>query len=141
MPRPHLTVELRRQVEEDSRRRCGYCLSETDFMGATLTVDHIIPLASSGSNTRENLWAACQQCNEAKQTRTHARDPETDELVPLFNPRTDKWVEHFVWNPEDTHIIGLSATGRATVNALQLNRPVLVSARRRWVFIGWHPEP
>lgn len=141
MPRPHLTVDLRRQVEEDSQHRCGYCLSETDFMGATLTVDHIIPLASGGSNTRENLWAACRQCNEAKQARPHARDSETDELVPLFNLRTDKWVEHFVWNPECTHIIGLSATGRATENALQLNRPVLVSARRRWVFIGWHPEP
>lgn len=139
MPRPHLSAELRRQVEEDAGHRCGYCLSEEDFMGATLTIDHIIPLADGGSNMRENLWSACRQCNEAKQARTHARDPETSELVPLFNPRTDKWAEHFTWSPEYTHIIGSSVTGRATVVTLQLNRPILVSARRRWFYIGWRP--
>lgn len=59
-------------------------------MGAALTIDHILPLANGGSNTRENLWSACRQCNEAKQARTHARDPETGERSLLFNPRTDK---------------------------------------------------
>lgn len=46
------------------------------------------------------------------------------------------------------HIVGLSmeldhlipqALGRATVNALHLNRPLLVAARRAWVKAGWHP--
>ncbi len=140
MPRPRLSPALRRQVEDESEHRCGYCRSEEDFMGASLTIDHIIPLANGGTNTYENLWAACRQCNEAKQARTHARDPETVELAPLFNPRIDKWHEHFEWIAEYTHIQGLTTTGRATVAALQLNRAVLVSARRRWVFMGWRPD-
>lgn len=60
MTRPRVSTELRRQVEEDAQHRCGYCLSEEDFMGAALTIDHILPLANGGSNTRENLWSACR---------------------------------------------------------------------------------
>jgi hypothetical protein len=40
---------------------------------------------------------------------------------------------------EDAVIIGLTPVGRATLRALQLNRTILVSARRRWLFVGWQP--
>ena len=36
-------------------------------------------------------------------------------------------------------IVGLTSTGRATVVALNLNRPSLVKARQAWVAVGWHP--
>jgi hypothetical protein len=49
------------------------------------------------------------------------------------------WIEHFMWNDNGTQIPGLTPVGRATVVALQLNRPLLVGARRRWVLAGWHP--
>jgi hypothetical protein len=60
-------------------------------------------------------------------------------MVPLFNPRTQKWSDHFVWTDSGTRILGKTATGRATVIALRLNRPPLVDARRAWVAVGWHP--
>ena len=107
--------------------------------GVSLSIDHIVPVAAGGSTTRENLWLACRPCNEFKGTHTHAEDPETSEIVPLFNPRTQKWHTHFAWNDDKTRIIGLTPTGRATVTALQLNRSILVKARRRWVMAGWHP--
>jgi len=28
---------------------------------------------------------------------------------------------------------------RATVTALNLNHPLIVESRRRWVAVGWHP--
>ncbi|HEY3227585.1 MAG TPA: hypothetical protein VGJ87_00105 [Roseiflexaceae bacterium] len=59
--------------------------------------------------------------------------------MPLFNPRAQRWDEHFAWSDDGTQILGLTAIGRATIVALQLNRPLLVSARRRWVLVGWHP--
>jgi hypothetical protein len=59
--------------------------------------------------------------------------------VPLFNPRFDRWDDHFAWSPDATRMIGLTPEGRATIAALVLNRPVLVDARRRWTLAGWHP--
>lgn len=138
MSRPYISPSLRRRVVEDAGHRCGYCLAEEAFMGMSLTIDHILPLAAGGSNKLENLWLACRQCNEYKQARTRVEDPETGELTPLFNPRTQQWIEHFHID-NDCIITGLTAVGRATVVALQLNRTILVAARRRWIFVGWNP--
>ena len=139
MTRPHIPADLRRIVVEDAGHQCGYCLSDEALMGVPLTIDHIIPVAAGGPTTRDNLWLASRPCNEFKSTRTHATDPKTDEAVPLFNPRTQDWHAHFTWSTDQTQIIGLTAVGRATVVAMQLNRPMLVRARRRWILAGWHP--
>ena len=139
MPRPPISATLRNQIMEEGNYRCGYCLSEEALMGVSLVPDHIIPLAGGGSNERENLWPACRQCNELKNNRTHAEDPETGVLVPLFNPRTQRWEEHFGCNKDFTHISALTATGCATLAVLQLNRTILIRARQHWLLMGWHP--
>ena len=139
MTRPTIPQAVRRAILEEANYRCGYCLSEEILMGVSLVPDHIIPLTVGGSNERENLWPACRQCNELKNNRTHAEDPETGELAPFFNPRTQQWHEHFSWNNEFTHIQALTSTGRATLIALQLNRILLVRARQHWKLMGWHP--
>jgi hypothetical protein len=60
-------------------------------------------------------------------------------LAALFNPRQQSWAEHFAWSKDSILVVGITPTGRATVAALHLNRPLLVKARRRWVAAGWHP--
>ncbi|MBN1486107.1 MAG: HNH endonuclease [Anaerolineae bacterium] len=139
MTRPHVSIELHRQIAEDAKHRCGYCLSSEILTGIPLTVDHILPISAGGETTRDNLWLACYPCNEYKSAKTHAEDPETGELVTLFNPRTQEWYKHFTWSDDGTHIIGLTSVGRATVFELHLNRLLLVCARSRWVLAGWHP--
>jgi hypothetical protein len=67
----------------------------------------------------ENLAWSCQRCNERKGPNLSAVDPDTSVLVPLFHPRRDKWAEHFAWG--DLTVIGLTATGRATVWLLEMN--------------------
>ncbi len=42
-------------------------------------------------------------------------------------------------SPTFTRVIGRAPTGRATVEALRLNRQSLVSARQIWVRHGLHP--
>ncbi|HYN23104.1 MAG TPA: hypothetical protein VE078_19250 [Thermoanaerobaculia bacterium] len=74
-----------------------------------------------------------------KSNRIAAVDPLTGDAVRLFNPRHQSWSEHFAWNASADEIIGLTPTGRATVTALHLNRPVLVFARFLWVGWGCHP--
>jgi hypothetical protein len=107
-----------------------------------MTLDHIIPEAQGGPTTFDNLCFACRRCNEFKGSTTTARDPLTDEVVPLFHPRSQTWSDHFGWDASGTHLIGLTPIGRATVVALNMNNEVIVDARRRWVSVGWHPpEP
>jgi hypothetical protein len=99
-------------------------------------VDHIDP---NGGDTLENLCLACWNCNTSKHQATTAVDPETDEMVPLFNPRKEKWPEHFGWLEGGIWIQGLTPVGRATVERLKMNRPAIVIARKRWVEGGYHP--
>jgi hypothetical protein len=40
---------------------------------------------------------------------------------------------------DGTRIVGISALGRATVEALQMNHPLIVSTRQLWVRLGIHP--
>ncbi len=78
-------------------------------------------------------------CNRYKGSQTTATDPISGVSTILFNPRNQVWKEHFQWSMDGTLIIGISATGRATVVALQLNNEVAVEVRRNWVLAGWHP--
>ena len=139
MTQTWISPDLRRQITEDAGHRCGYCLSDEVLTGIPLSVDHLVPIAAGGLTVRDNLWLACRPCNEFKGVQTHARDPETLEMVPLFHPRAQEWYTHFTWSADKTYIVGLTPTGRATVATFQLNRPMLVRARRRWILAGWHP--
>lgn len=56
----------------------------------------------------------------------------------LFNPRRDNWQEHFAWT-EDVFLTGLTEIGRATIAALDLNRPLIVAIRREEMTLGRHP--
>lgn len=139
MSRPHILAALHNAVLGDAGHRCGYCQSDELLTGIPLSTEHIIPIAAGGQTVRENLWRSCRPCNEIKGARTHADDPETGESILVFNPRTQHWNEHFRWSQDGAVMLGRTPIGRSTIQALQLNRPMLVSARRRWVVAGWHP--
>jgi hypothetical protein len=107
---------------------------------ARFEVEHIIPVAGGGSSDESNLWLSCPLCNRHKGDRTSATDPETGEQVPLFNPRTQRWSEHFRWSDDGVRILGLTPTGRATAAALRLaDDPDALVIRAYWVLAGWHP--
>jgi hypothetical protein len=102
-------------------------------------MEHILPRSLDGTDDRSNLAASCYRCNEFKGAKTHAIDPETGQLVSLFNPRTQSWGDHFTWVNGGTHVVGTTSVGRATVIALRLNNENVVEARSLWVEFGWHP--
>ncbi|MEA2603662.1 MAG: hypothetical protein QOF89_4654 [Acidobacteriota bacterium] len=139
MSSDYIPVELRRRVAEQARYRCGYCLTQEAVIGRPMEFDHLLPRSLGGPTTEDNLWLACSLCNDHKSNRLLVVDPETGLSVRVFHPRQQKWPEHFVWSEGRTRIDGTTAVGRATVAALQLNRPGLVLARRLWVAAGWHP--
>lgn len=139
MTRRYIPKSLRIKVIEQARYRCGYCLSSEKISGIPLEIEHIYPIALGGLTEEENLWAACTTCNDIKNDRVTALDPETRIITSIFNPYTQTWAEHFSWSQSGTLVIGLTETGRATIAALNLNRPALVAAREQWVMVGWHP--
>jgi len=134
-----ISDSLRRKMAAAAHHRCGYCLTSQQISGAQMHIDHIIPRSRGGTSDETNLWLACAWCNSYKGARTHAVDPATEEEVPLFNPRTQRWSDHFRWSDDGIRIIGLTPTGRATVLALRLNNEFILPARRQWILAGWHP--
>lgn len=139
MSKTYIPVETRRIVMEDAGHLCGYCRCSELVTSTSLVFEHIIPEAAGGQTTRENLWRSCVHCNQFKGDRIMANDPLTGADVYLFNPRIQKWQDHFAWSQDGRYILGLTPIGRATVETLHLNRELAVVARQLWVGYGWHP--
>jgi HNH endonuclease len=129
----------RQRVREEAGERCGYCLSPQHLVMGQLEIEHLVPRARGGSDEESNLWLSCSLCNRYKGTQVEAADPLTEDIVPLYNPRTDSWYEHFSWSADGAKIVGLTPVGRATVVALKLNNELAVEVRRNWILAGWHP--
>jgi len=134
-----ISNETRRKIREAAENRCGYCLSHQRYTMSKLEIEHIVPKSKGGSDAEENLWLSCGLCNRYKGTQTEALEAETQTIAALFNPRRQIWTEHFAWSADETQIIGVTPTGRATVNALKLNNEIAVEVRRNWILAGWHP--
>ena len=130
---------IRNEVRERAGHRCEYCLSHQDYVMGRLQIDHVQPLAKGGDDDIANLCLACELCNQHKWTKTEEIDLETNQYTQLFNPRQQKWADHFKWSADGVEIIGLTPCGRATVIALNFNNALAITVRRNWVRAGWHP--
>lgn len=139
MSRPRISKKLRAAISEQANYRCGYCLTNQHIVGTLMEIDHIVPIALGGANEEYNLWLACAACNAYKNDRTVAIDPVSQVETPIFNPRTQKWTEHFQWVEGGRLIEGVTPIGRATIVLLNLNRQELVTSREYWIRAGWHP--
>jgi len=132
-----ITSRLRQAVVERAHNRCEYCGLFQEGQEATFHIDHVVPIAAGGQTVLENLALACVSCSLRKGAREVALDPITNKEVPIFSPRQDPWEKHFRWS--GVEVMGLTATGRATVEALRMNRLLAVEIRRA-VGIPQHPS-
>jgi HNH endonuclease len=120
-------------------KNCEYCRYPGRYAPQTPSIDHITPREAGGQTNAETLAQSCLGCNSHKAARTSATDPVTGLSVPLYNPRGQRWNEHFSWSEDYLRITGLTPIGRVTVEAMQLNRDGLVNMRRVLYAIGEHP--
>ena len=132
-------ITLKEFVVRRAQSRCEYCRSPAAFAHQSFSIEHIRPRSRRGKRSPANLALSCQGCNNHKYNRTKARDPVSGQTVVLFHPRRHRWTDHFGWTDDGTEILGLTRIGRATVEALQLNREALVNLRRVLVEAGEHP--
>lgn len=134
---PYIPTSLRSQVIERAENRCEYCHLHQAGQEATFHVDHVTPIKSGGDTSLENLALACVSCSLHKSAKELVLDPETNELVPIFNPRQQDWADHFQW--VGFRMAGLTSTGRATIEALKQNRPIILAIREEEQILGRHP--
>lgn len=116
-----------------ARRRCEYCRAPEAIFNLEFEVEHAIALARGGPDELSTLALACRSCNRRKGAAERARDPLSGLPARLFNPRIDRWGDHFRISLEDFRVEGLTPIGRATARRLGMNRPPAVRARRLWV--------
>jgi hypothetical protein len=92
---------------------------------------------AGGRTVAENLALACVACSLRKAARQTVIDPQSGGEVALYNPRRDRWHEHFGW--EGVYLVGRTAIGRATIAALEMNRMFILAIREEEAALGRHP--
>jgi hypothetical protein len=115
----YVPAVLRRAVAERAQRRCEYCGVPDSATFLPHEPDHVIAIQHGGETTFENLAYACFECNRLKGPNLSSLDPDTRSVATLYNPRIERWIEHFRW--DGATIAGLTATGRATAALLRFN--------------------
>ena len=130
---------VRDRIFAQAGNRCGYCRAPQHLVYGWLEIEHIDPQSHGGSDDESNLWLACRFCNNYKNDQIDGIDVETSQRVRLFDPRRERWLDHFVWSADGIRVVGCTPVGRVTVACLQMNNSIAVMVRRGWVSSGWHP--
>lgn len=91
----YISPKNRLFVQKRASFCCEYCLVPEIFSFIGYELDHIISKKHGGGNETENLAWSCAFCNYRKGTDIGTVLLLSMRLVRFFNPRTDKWNEHF----------------------------------------------
>jgi hypothetical protein len=133
----YVPAALRRLVIQRAGEKCEYCLYPQSASLFSFEMEHVIAEKHEGATAAENLALSCPCCNRFKGTDLGSIDPETRQLTPFFNPRTQDWSEHFCL--ESARIIPRTAEGRVTAKILQFNDPERVLERAQLIALGQYP--
>jgi hypothetical protein len=117
---------FRRFVTSRAGNCCEYCRLPQEFYEIRFPIDRILAGQHGGNYEFENVALACHRCNRKKGPNLAGIDPQTGMLTPLYNPRAQRWDEHFA---RDGHRIVVTPTGRTTVFVLDLNAVDRVKTR------------
>lgn len=133
--RQSIPEKVRQRVVSRAGSRCEYCCIHSDDLFLSFEIDHIIPVKHGGSNDLDNLALACPHCNQHK-----GSDFATildNEIVRLFNPRTDNWDEHY--QVANGLIVSHTKIGTASIKIFRFNHPDLVILRQLLIQLGRYP--
>src|SRR6476620_449324 len=104
---------LRNAIWDRAGAKCEYCRMPQELDRLGFEIDHVIPEKHGGLTVLGNLALACFFCNRYKGPNIAGLDPVSRVLTPLFDPRTQIWSEHFLWNGIDLQ--GRTPQGRVTI--------------------------
>jgi hypothetical protein len=133
----YISAELRRLVLARANRLCEYCLLHEDDTFFGCEVDHVISVKHGGPTAADNLAYACVFCNLHKGSDLGSISWPGGALVRFFNPRVDRWAEHFRLN--GAIIAPLTPIGEVTARILGFNSSERILERRALMAIGRYP--
>ena len=132
-----ISAELREAIANRASQLCEYCLvAEIDTLYGC-EVDHIISLKHGGSSEPDNLAYACALCNRAKGSDVGSI-AASGEFTRFFNPRTDRWAEHF--RLEGSSIQPLTMIGEVTARILGFNDGARLHEREEMIGFDKYPS-
>lgn len=134
----YISPETRRIVASRAGFVCEYCLISEEDAYFRFQVEHIISRKHGGSDSLENLALSCVFCNRYKGSDIASLIPAGNQLVRFYNPRTDRWHEHF--RLTGVLIESLTTIGEATVRILQINHDDQISERQALSRRGCYPS-
>jgi hypothetical protein len=134
----YVSAAVRRLVAVRTDFLCEYCLVHEDDTVFGCEVDHIISEKHGGATDAENLAYACAFCNRAKGSDIGSIVPGTERFVRFFNPRTDRWAEHFTL--DGVTMVPLSDIGEVTTRILAFNDSDRLLERQTLQAVGRYPS-
>ena len=137
MSTSYIGAELRRQVIARAEHICEYCLIHEDDTFFGCHVDHIISDKHGGVTETDNLAYACTFCNLHKGSDL-ASLTQRGILVRFFNPRIDKWSEHFALS--SALIQPLTEVGEATARIFGFNVSDRILERQVLIEVNRYPS-
>lgn len=135
----YVPAHLRRRVTERAGGLCEYCLIHRDDTFFGCEIEHVISEKHGGATASENLALACMTCNRHKGTDIASLCERSGYLCRLFNPRTDRWSDHFV--VEGAVIRPLTDIGEVTAKLLGFNQPDRLIEREALILVSRYPSP
>lgn len=130
-----MDANTRELVRQQAGNACEYCRIPQEATPAiSFHVEHTIAKQHGAGDDPNLLALARDRCMAYKWPTLASIDPDTGDLVPLFNPRQDAWANHFALRGGE--IVGLTGTGRATVRLLNMNSPRRAELREEWLDEG-----
>lgn len=130
-----MRASVRRFVERRAKGRCEYCQVNQADRAFPYHVEHIIARQHEGSESPSNLCYACREYNAAK--GPNLAGYWRGQIVPLFNPRRQKWERHFRWN--GPRLIGRTRVGKVTIKVLDMNSRLRLELRAYLISDGRFP--
>lgn len=126
-------------VSKRAGEKCEYCKAPQRLFNMLFEVEHVVPVAAWSDERSENLALACRRCNLHKVVRPPVTAQNTPDDNLIFNPRIQRWDEHFELNLQTGEIVGRTPTGTATVKLLRMNSPPAPQARLLWIEFAIFP--
>lgn len=130
--------QTRQQVRSRAGDRCEYCrFHQSHEPFYRFHIEHIVAEVHGGTGHADNLALACHHCNERKGTNLSGIDPRTGRVMRLFDPRRQRWSDHFRF--DGPLVVGRTMIGRATVRVLAMNARDRVELRAEIMAEGVFP--
>lgn len=121
-----VSKRLRYEVLRRDNHTCRYCGRSAPHV--PITVDHVVPVALGGTDTADNLVAACRDCNAGKA----ATNPD----APLIADVTEKALR---WQLAIDLATSLARRDQERIDTLTGH--VLDEWNHRWELAGWQRVP